>query len=216
MKFTTLKSLKSLLLAASLFLPLQQVVAQESEFIENMPQLTQDPDRPGAMIWQKEGVDRSVYTKVMLEPITLFISPNSKYKGLDPDELKAVTDGFVEAATKALEPEIPVVHAAGPGVLYVRAAITNVNLANKKRKLMQYTPVGLVTSSVMNAAGMRISLKEAVLEIETLDSVSGERVSVMVDKSPTVAEKEKLSWESVANTLTYYADRFKARMQAAH
>lgn len=210
-----MKACKSLLLAIVLLLPLPQVLAADSEFIENMPELATDPDQPGAMTWLKDGVDRSAYTRVMIEPITIFISPNSKYKGLDADELKALTDGFVLTLTQTLEPEIPVVSQPGPGVLYVRVALTNVNLANKKRGLLGYTPVGLVVTTAANAAGARISLKDAVLEIETLDSVSGERLGVLVDKVPTTADEEDLSWDSITRTLGFYAERFKARMHSA-
>jgi len=33
----------------------QQSLAGASDFIDNMPKLAQDADRPGAMIWQKPG-----------------------------------------------------------------------------------------------------------------------------------------------------------------
>jgi hypothetical protein len=210
-----MKSWFSLLAISLLCLFLQQAVADEAGFIENMPELKQDPDRAGASIWQKEGVDRSVYKKVMFAPVELFISPDSKYKGLDPDELKALTDGFIKTLTDTLAPEIQVVSEAGPDVLFVRVAMTNVKLANKKRGLLGYTPIGFVTTSVMNAAGARISLKDAELEFETLDSVSGERVGVLVDKMPTTEEEDKLSWDSISKSMEFYAQRFKARMQQA-
>jgi hypothetical protein len=133
-------------------------------------------------------------------------------QGLDADELKALADGFVEALTHELEPEVAVVSQAGPGVLYVRAALTNVEVARKKRGLLGYTPVGLVAGAV---SGPHISLKHAVLEIETLDSVSSERVGVLVDKAPKAADDEKLSWDSINQTFAFYAKRFKERMQAA-
>ena len=196
-------------------LSLQPAIAGSSEFIENMPKLEQDADLAGAKIWQKPGVDRAAYTRVMIEPITIFISPDSKYKGLDANELKALADGFHEALTNALEPEVPVVNQAGPGVLYVRAALIDLKIANKKRGLLGYTPIGFVATAAANAAGMRLTLKDAVLEIETLDSTSGERLGVLVHKAPTTAGDEKLSWDSISKTLAFYAERFKARMQAA-
>ena len=199
---------RSLLVAGVLALTLQQAVAGGSGFIENMPALTQDPDRAGAMIWEKPGVNRADYTRVQIEPITIFISPDSEYQGLSADELKSLADGFREAVTKALEPEVPVVSQGGAGVLYVRAAITNVDVAKKKRGLLGYTPVGLVAGAV---TGPSVSLKHAVLEIETLDSVSGERVGVLVDKAPETGS-EKLSWDSINKTFAYYAARFKLRM----
>lgn len=203
----------SMLAAASLALFMQQAVG--SDFIESMPTLAPDPDRSGAMIWNKPGVDRAAYTRVMIEPITVFISADSEYKGLSADELKALADGFQEATIKTLEPDMPVVNQAGPGVMYIRAAITNVKVAKKKRRLLGYTPIGFVVTEVKNAAvGPSVSLKDAEIEIETLDSVSGERLGVLIDKAPKDVGKD-LSWDSINETFVYYAGRFKARMLAA-
>lgn len=204
-----------LLIAGGLLFSLQCSLAAASDFIESMPQLQQDPDRPGAMVWEKPGVNRADYTRVMIEPITIYISPDSKEKGIKADELKVLADGFMEAITTSLEPEIPVVSQPGPGVLYVRAALVDVNMANKKRGILGYTPIGLVVTAAANAAGARIILKDAVLEIETLDSVSGERLGVLVDPAPKKADTKDLSWKTINDTFIYYADRFKLRMQAA-
>jgi hypothetical protein len=151
----------------------------------------------------------------MIEPITIFTSPDSEYKDLDANELKSLADGFNETLVTTLEPEIPVLNKAGPGVMYVRAALTNVKLAKKKRGLLGYTPIGFVVTAVADAAGARISLKDAVLEVEVLDAATGERLAVLVDKAPTAAGSEDLSWDSIKKTFTFYAERFKARTLAA-
>ena len=206
----------SLLACVVLILPLslQQAVAGESGFIADMPPLEPDTDRPGAMIWVKPGVDRSAYTRVMIEPITIFISPDSEYKGLSADDMKTLEVEFQKALTMTLEPEIPVVNKGGPGVLYLRAAIVDVKLAKKKRGLLSYTPIGLVVHAAESVAGADISLKDAKLEMEMLDSVSGERLGVVVDKAPETGS-EKLSWDSISTTFKFYAERFKLRMQTA-
>jgi hypothetical protein len=199
---------------AILAMALQPAAAGSSGFIENMPPLTQDPDRAGAMIWEKPGIDRAAYTKVMIEPITIFISPDSEYKGLNADDMKALADGFQKTLTSTLEPQIPVVNQGGPGVLYLHAALTDVKLAKKKRGLLSFTPIGLVVHAAEDVAGANISLKDAELEIEMLDSVSGERLGVLVDKAPVTTGNEELSWDSIGKTFAYYAERFKLRMQA--
>ena len=43
------------------------------------------------------------------------------------------------------------VNKAGPGVLYLRAALTNVKVAKKKRGVLGYTPIGFVATSVAHA-----------------------------------------------------------------
>ena len=199
----------------ALYLNLNPAIAGSSEFIENMPQLKQDPDRAGAMIWEKPGVDRAAYTRVMIQPITIFISPDSEYRGLNADDMKALADEFQKTLTSTLEPEIPVVNQAGPGVLYLHAALTDVKLAKKKHGLLSYTPIGLVVSAAESVAGANISLKDAELEIEMLDSVSGERLGVLVDKAPVTTGNEELSWDSIKKTFAFYAERFKLRMHTA-
>lgn len=87
------------------------------------------------MIWQKPGLDRAAYTRVMIEPVTLFVSRDSEYQGLNADDLKALADGFHETIIRTLEPDIPVVSQKGEGVLYLRIALTEVKVAKKKRGL---------------------------------------------------------------------------------
>ncbi len=207
-----MKIARSLLAAGFLLLFVQQALADSSPFIDNMPPLGQDPDRAGAMIWQKPDLDRSAYTRVMIEPITIFISPDSEYQGLDADALKQLAAKFQETVTRTLEPEIPTVYERGPGVAYVRAALTNVKLAKKKRGLLSYTPIGLVVTAATSAGDANISLKDAVLEVEMLDSMTGERLGVLVDKAPKAADGD-LSWEAINETLGFYARRLKARME---
>ena len=98
---------------------------------------------------------------------------------------------------------------AGPGISYMRAALTNVKLAEKTRSLLS-----LAVTAVSGTAS-RISLKEAVLEVGMLDSATGERRGVLVDKVPTTAGDEAMSWGAINKTFTFYAERLKARMQAA-
>ena len=109
-------TLGKLLMATLLAISLPQLVAAESVFIDNMPELARDSEHPGAMIWVKPGLDRAAYPMVMIDPITIFISPDSEYKGLNADDLKSLADGFLEAFTQTLEPDVPVLNKSGPGV----------------------------------------------------------------------------------------------------
>lgn len=208
---------RNIALAAALLmfntLNLQPVWAQNSEFIENPPQLTPDATRPGAMIWVKPGFEPSRYKAVLLEPVTIFISPDSKYKGIDASELLTLASGFRESMINTLEPEIPVVNKPGPGVLLVRSALTDVKLEKKKRGLLGYTPIGIVVVAAQNLAGKRISLKDAELQFEVLDSQTNERLGVLVDKSPKEAKEKKLSWDGIKATFDVYAQRFKERLR---
>lgn len=189
-----------------------------SQFLDIHPQLTPDPSRPGVMKWEKAGFNLAKYDRVMFAPLTMFVDPESQYKGLDSDDVRALATGFRDTIVRVLEPEIPVVDVPGKGVLYVTAALTNVRLRKKKRGLLGYTPIGFVMTTAMELAGKRISLENAALEMEIYDSATREPVAVIVDRHPSEKTNggEEYSWKSIEETMTLYAKRFKARWLAAH
>jgi hypothetical protein len=191
---------------------------QYSGFLEDYPQFEPDKEKKGAMIYRKPGVDAKAYTKILIDPIEIWVAPDSKYKGIEPDEMKALADAFRQALVDALEPEYPVVSKPGPGVLGIRLAITNVHLTKKKRGLLGYTPIGLVVTTGMAMAGKNIHLHNATIEAELLDAQTNERLSALIDTQPDVEakakEKEKISWEGIESTLKYYATRLRQRLDA--
>lgn len=197
--------------------PSVAAAAQASEFLDIHPELKPDPDRPGAMIWLKPGFDRAKYTRVMFEPLSIFVAPDSEYKGFNSDDVNALAAGFRDAVVRTLEPELPVVNVAGSGVLYVRAALTRVKLKKPARGLFGYLPIGLIVTAAQDAAGKRISLEDAVFELEARDAVTGEPLAVIVDSrlATKASGKEELSWKSIEDTFKFYATRFKSRMLAA-
>jgi len=193
-------------------------VPSTTGFIEGKVTLYQDPDKAGAYRYEKPGLDLKNYDRIAFEPVEIWIHPKSKYKGISPDDLKLIADSFLKTLVDELEPTYPVVSKAGPGTLRVRLALTNVKLKKKKRGLLGWTPIGIVVTAAKDAAGSRISLVDARIEVELLDAVSGERLGVLVDKGLTASKKkdEKLSWDDIEERLRFYAKRFRARLDAAH
>lgn len=215
---TSARVFSTLLCLAMIALPLPVVAAEpSSEFLDIRPELKPDPDRPGARIWEKPGFDRSKYTKILFAPLSLFLAPDSEYKGFNADDVKALAAGFEDTLTRTLEPEIAVVNTAGSGVLYVRPAFTGVKLKRPKRGPLGYTPIGLIVTAAQDAAGKRTSLQDATLEVEVYDAATGEPLAVIIDTLPRkqAGATEELSWKTIDNTLRFYATRFKARSMAA-
>lgn len=187
-----------------------------SGFIENTPPLSADADRAGAKLWQKPGLDLGKYGKVAIDRIEIFVDPASPYKGVSPDDLKAIADALHKTIADQLEPDYPVVGKTGAGVLYARIALTNVLMKKKKRGLLSFTPVGLAVTTVQDIAGKRVSLKNAVFEAELLDGASGERLGVLVDRLGASSGEKEYSWDAVVAAADFYAKRFRSRLDAAH
>lgn len=201
---------------------------QYSGFLENYPDFKPDEDRKGALTYRVPGYDLKPYSKIILAPVEIWIAPDSKYKGIKPDELKALADAFRQAIIAELEPTYPVVSKPGPDVLGIRVAITNLKMTKKKRGLLGYTPVGLVVSAGAKRLGSNMSLEDAAIEAEVLDSQTNKRLGAIIDyQSKTGKKKSSLnklkatqsgqtSWEKIQQTLQFYAKRFRERMDKDH
>ena len=191
---------------------------KSSGFITDMPELVPDEQRPDSMKYRVPGANLKDYTKFMIDPIEIWYAPDSKYKGIEPDTLKAIADSLRDTIVYELEPDWPVVSRPGPGVLGIRMAVTNVHAKKKKRGLLGYTPAGLVVTTAIAAAGKNISLEDAVIEIEFIDSATNERLAVVISRTadwPT-SIKGKTSWEEIQTTLEYIAKRLRSKIDLEH
>jgi hypothetical protein len=191
-----------------------------SGFMEDYPKFQPDKDRKGALIYNQPGTSLKNYNKIIIDSIEIWISPKSKYKGINPHQLKALADSFRQVIIDELEPDYPVVSKPGPGVLGLRLAITDLHMKKKKRGLLGYTPIGFAATTAKNlAAGPSISLVDAVIEAEMLDAKTNERIGALIDRqSASWDQKNKklTTWTEIEKVLKFYAKRFRGRMDAAH
>jgi len=185
-----------------------------SGFLETYPKMHPDPKRPGASIYIAPGTSLKGLARVRIDPILIWYAKDSQYQGIDPNELAAVTNNFRRALTKHLEPRFPVVDTAGPDVLELRIALTNVVAEEKKRGILGYTPVGFVIGAVNDAAtaGPNLNIRSATVEAELLDA-NGKQLAVVVDPLVTDGTNTMaLSWSDIAKIMDDAGKRLRARM----
>ena len=207
--------IKTIVLTLSVFVATSGLaVAANSGFLKDYSKLAPDPDQAGAKIYRKDDASLKPYTKIMIVPIEVAFDSQSSVKSFSPDELKALTDSFYTIIVQELEPDYPVVNTAGPGVLMVRLGITNVNMQDKERSLLGYTPMGFAATTLANIAGLRVQLNDAVLEVEMSDSVSGEILGMLVDEQADRSASGSASWDAISQRLSFYAKRFRSRLDA--
>ena len=64
------------------------------------------------------------YNKYMVDSVIFFLADDSEYKGIDPNELKELSDGFNQAIVDAFKDKYAIVTEPGPDVARIRIAIT--------------------------------------------------------------------------------------------
>ncbi len=218
-----MKYMISATLLLSALLVLATAAAEETGFLPDYSNLIDtDGDfinrayvAPGAM-------DRLAnYDSVMVDEPEVFISEDTRYRGAKADQLKQLADTVrltmmerLEAGGYAMADE------AGPSVIYMRWAITNLFLRKKKRGILSFTPLGAVVHATRQAAvrdlWKKIDIVEIGVEIEFLDSVSGEQLAAVVvlrgARETDEQERELVSWEELDALMQTLGERVRCNL----
>lgn len=142
-----------------------------SGFLQDYSALKPDKYGNSALLWtEKTGFDWKRYKAVMLDPVVIYYHPEAGSRAIQPEEAQKLALYFREAVIAELKGAYSVSTGAGPDVLRIRAAITDVVAANPA--------INFVTTAV---AFVPLDMGGASIEVEFLDSVTGEQLAAMVD-----------------------------------
>ncbi len=118
----------------------------------------------------------------MVDPIEIYIATNADENKVPESSRTAVANYFRYALTKAVSDAYPVVDAPGPLVLRLRAALIGIDSG------------GAVAANDLPAdskpLAQALNIGKVGVEMELVDSETGERVAAMVDKATLGAGAE--------------------------
>ncbi len=192
-----------------------------SGFLQNYSGLRPAPDDSGAWTYRRPGVDFRPYTKVMVDPLVIWPSTQSNYRGLDPRTAWQLAVAFEERMRLALAGGYTLVKQPGPGVLRIRAALTDVVL--QRPGVESPGPIISTTNDFLlqateKVSGMNMFAGEAAIEAEALDGQTHEQLAAFVEKrmnSRVLMTKDKYSLGPILEMFTYWSKRFRQRLDEA-
>lgn len=161
------------------------------------------------------------YSSVALDQPHILISPDSPYKGGKPEDMARIAELMREALAEQLtKGGYNVVTAPGPGVLYLRLALTDLELTKKKRGLLAYTPVGAVVKAGTDAIKEtldKVDITRMTLQAELLDGASGEVLAalVMARDTPAGAKAVRIELEELTALMAEYGARMRCGLDNA-
>jgi len=171
--------------------------------------------RPG---WEE--VVRETRTVVLPQP-EIFLAPDSKYKGMKPDDMKALADSLRSGMFVALADGFQIADNPGPDTLVLRVALTNMHLKKKGRiPLVGYLPPAYIAGTAkrmwLNDFAKNVLLTEAVVEMEILNGETGEILGqLVVELGDREAKKEFASWEELQAASMVAGLRLRCRLDNA-
>ncbi len=172
-----------------------------SGFLGDYPPLTPAEEGSEILFWKAPNIEAK-YVAVLVDQPQIFIHPDSPYKGIDPDELKVLSDAYREVVATKLATAHPVVEQPQPNIIRVRLALTNVYVKRKKGSSSGSSTNEHTTKASL---GRRYSLVEATVEAEGIDNETGQRLAVAVRKKVRRegedVNEEATSWDDLRAAL---------------
>jgi len=216
-----IRSLATSWLSCVLLLLASSATAQFSGFLETYPPFEQlDNSSASILVWKSSEAEAK-YRRLFFDPPQVVLDPDSEYFGIRPDTVEVLSTALHDVlTTNAVDRGRQLAEGAAPDVLRVRSALTNVYLRRSKRHLREYNYTGFRLRGVV---GQDVSLVEATVEFELVDSVSNERVGVAILREGQRADTQlgperSATWSSLARVLdgvgrdvlgTYFGDLFR-------
>jgi hypothetical protein len=157
------------------------------------------------LLYEKDPTAFKKYNKFIFDPITIYLLPEARNRGINPDDLERLAKYFQQAVTNELTKSgsYQIVKDPGPGVAEIRVAITNVEPTGGGKNTAVKGAATAATMGVASGASLlvpRLSVGKVNIEGEILDSVSGDRLVAFV------TGKSGRRWFSGLNTVKKWGD----------
>ena len=154
----------------------------------------------------------------MIDQPELFIHPESKYKCMNPDDMKIIADALRDTVAAELKDGYRIVDAPGADVLYVRLGVGDLMLKKKKRSILAYTPAGALIKAARDMTKEvtdKVDVTNFVVEGEVLDSQSDEQLAAVTMSRGSLTTKEggaAPSWQELNGLFATIGKRLRCRL----
>lgn len=188
-----------------------------SGFLSDYSKLRPVDGAEGTFRYVDSSANLHPYTKILIDPVQVFVTPGPDYKGVQPDVLKRMADAFRMEFVGAMLSGYQVVEKPGPGVLRVRLAITGVQPVKPDLGVTDFIPIKAVFNVARDAAGAAPHVAEMSAEAEVLDA-NGQVVGAVVSTrkaGKTLPQGEKITWADLQAIAATWAKGLRQQVDFA-
>lgn len=189
---------------------------EKTGFLRDYSQMTRGEGDQPALGYIRPGADLSRYDKILIDKVCVCLPDQQSPVEVEPILLREFADYYDQAITSAFVDRYDIVDEPGPGVLRVRAAITDVKPASPViNTISSVAPLGItVAVATKIVTDKNLGTGEAASEIEVLDSVTGERLVADVDRRQGGKMIFRGKWTDTKNAFDHWASRLRKKLEA--
>jgi hypothetical protein len=189
----------------------------ESGFLSDYSKLAPGGAGQAQLVYLKPGLDVSSYRAVRIEPVKLHAAAEgSDLAKLSREDQQMLADRLHTALVDTLAKDWTIAEQAGPGVLVVRAALTEAGASNVALDIVAtWIPqVRLLATIGGLAADTAATVGKARGEVEVLDGASREQLMAGVDERVGTRGVEGVTdkWSDVQMAFDDWAERVRLRL----
>ena len=192
-----------------------------STFLGDYSMLKEGGKDRALLLYVNPHADFKAYNAIMLDPVRLYASGKHEMEKLTAEDRHKILDYADATIREQLAKDYTLLDQPGPGVMHIRVAVTEAEGARVVLDTVSTViPITLAARAMTAlATGEWGFTGRAGIEVDILDSMSGERLAAAVDRRTggTVTGKgDKLKgWRTVKNSLDFWANRMRERLVEA-
>jgi hypothetical protein len=194
--------------------------SKQSGFLDGYyKNLQPGPEGGAKQRWMKPGVDFSKYDKVMLDSVRFYLAADSEDLGVDPEQMKELSDAFNKELVNALKDKYPIVAEPAPGVVRIRVALTGIKQSMPVLSgISSITPPGIVISTTKRlTTGSWAGSGATRAELMAIDPMNNDEViAVGVDEQVAGFTERFSKLGSAEEAFKFWAGRIRIFLDQAH
>ena len=184
------------------------------------PKLHEGKEGEALLVYKPEHIDHAraaQYTKILLDPVTIWRGEESKLKGLSQEELQHLADHFYSLLYVTLKEDYEMVQEPGPNTIRIQVAITKAEESMVVLDVVStIVPQARALSTIKGlATGKPAFVGEASIEAKLSDAQTGKLLVAVVDRRVGGKKLEAElfdSWGDVNEILDYWAKLARFRL----
>ena len=194
---------------------------EQSGFLGDLyPLLHEGKEGEALLVYKPEHIDHAraaSYTKILLDPVTIWRGEESKSKGMSQEQLQKLADHFYSLLYLSLKEDYEMVDKPGPNTFRIQVAITKLEESMVVLNVVSsVVPQARVLSGIKGlATGKPAFVGEASIEAKLSDASTGKVLAAVADRrvgGKKLDGKLFESWGDVNEILEFWTKLTRFRL----
>jgi hypothetical protein len=179
-----------------------------SGFLKDYSKLREGKGDQAQLVYINREVNFHIYDKVMIDPVSIIFSKDSKMAKLSDQDRQKMANYFHAALEENLSNDYIIASKPGSLTMRLRFALTDITKSQEATGTVTNAPSADSTLDQISsmAPGSPIYLGDATAEMEILDSMTGQRLAAAVDRRSGI-------WNNVKDACDFWAQRVTQRLE---